>query len=149
MSSWWQEHSHGTGGWAGWGSGEQENQQWVKWGRGNQCGDDGRGDWTGGSQTRYQPSGCQPFNDDREDGSALAKRAFTPDCRGDSRAGSLKRRTTEEGPTYDAYTYLGGDSKASLPLPDRCKLVHTMLDGAVGALTLKTMPGAQTPSTSP
>ena len=37
---------------------------------------------------------------------------------------SLKRRATEEGRTLESYTYLGGDGKASLPLPDKVKILH-------------------------
>jgi hypothetical protein len=54
----------------------------------------------------------------------------------------LRRRSTEEGRTYDSYTHLGGDSKASLPLIDRCKIVsHMLMDLHVGMLTLNTLPG--------
>ena len=128
MSSWWQDHSRGSGGWAGhdWDSGWQGGYQ--NWGNGHW--DNNGGDYGDtGSQKRSAPNSAP--NDSRDDGRAL------------------KRRTTEEGRSYDAYTYLGGDSKASLPLPDRCKLVQAMLDGAVGALTLNTMSGAQPPSTPP
>ena len=124
MSSWWQDHSRSSGGWAGhdWDSGWQGGYQ--NWGNGH-WDNNGWDSGDTGSQKRSAP------NDGRDDGRAL------------------KRRTTEEGRNYDAYTYLGGDSKASLPLPDRCKLVQAMLDGAVGALTLNTMSGAQPPSTPP
>ena len=36
---------------------------------------------------------------------------------------SLARKTTEEGKSYQRYTYLGGDSKASLPASERAKMV--------------------------
>jgi hypothetical protein len=36
---------------------------------------------------------------------------------------SLTRKTTEEGKSYQRYTYLGGDSKASLPASERAKMV--------------------------
>lgn len=53
----------------------------------------------------------------------------------------LRRRTTEEGRNYDMYTYLGGDSKASLPSADRAKLLHHILGGSVGILSLHSLPG--------
>jgi len=57
---------------------------------------------------------------------------------------TLRRRTTEEGRTYESYTHLGGDTKASLPLMDRCKIVNHMLqDLNVGMLTLNTLLGPQ------
>ena len=56
----------------------------------------------------------------------------------------LRRRTTEEGRMYESYTHLGGDTKASLPLMDRCKIVNHMLqDLNVGMLTLNTLLGPQ------
>lgn len=41
----------------------------------------------------------------------------------------LTKRTTEEGKTYESYTYVGGEEKGSLPLNERVKLLHFMLEG--------------------
>lgn len=157
MSSWWQERSHGSGGWAGhsWGSGAEGGHQ--SWGNHTWDGDNwgkdgwGSGDWTAASHGHSAPYESQEDSHKRsaptESREDSHKRGAPSESREDSRV--LRRRTTDEGRTYEAYTYLGGESKASLPLPDRCKLVHAMLDGAVGALTLNTMSGAQIPSTPP
>jgi len=44
---------------------------------------------------------------------------------------TLTRKTTEEGKSYNHYTYLGGETKASLPAHERAKLVVTMFGDAV------------------
>ena len=44
---------------------------------------------------------------------------------------TLTRKTTEEGKSYNHYTYLGGETKVSLPAHERAKLVVTMFGDAV------------------
>ena len=40
----------------------------------------------------------------------------------------MTRKTTDEGKNYQHYTYLGGDTKAFLPSPDRAKLLVHLFD---------------------
>ena len=49
----------------------------------------------------------------------------------------LKRKTTEEGKSYQWYTTLGGLGKAALPCCERAKLLHH-LDESVSILQLNT-----------
>jgi hypothetical protein len=44
---------------------------------------------------------------------------------------SLTRRTTDEGKTYNHYTYLGGDTKASLPTCERAKIVLNLFEDSI------------------
>lgn len=48
---------------------------------------------------------------------------------------SLKRKSTEEGKTYEWYTFLGGSNKTALPLQDRVKIINCC-DTSAGGLIL-------------
>ena len=52
----------------------------------------------------------------------------------------MKRKSTDEGRSLEAYTYLGGDAKASLPHGDKVRIVHALRPD-VGILVLNSLPG--------
>ena len=44
---------------------------------------------------------------------------------------SLCRKTTDEGKTYNHYTYLGGETRASLPTCERAKIVVNLFEDSI------------------
>ena len=117
----------------GWGDGawSSSNDGWkssgASWGPDSQAWSECGSEWSSDSRTWR---GDQEWQEGQ-------KRKGTAPAEGQR---ALKRKSTDEGRSLEAYTYLGGDAKASLPHGDKVKIVHALRPD-VGILVLNSLAG--------